>query len=134
MIDLSTALGKRVAPLLEKEQEIWLTTVNAQGVPAPTPVWFLWHDGAFLIYTQPGSKKVPNLKRNPTVSLNFGTGDPVAVFTGTVEMGVTFSPEAQAAYLEKYKQGIIDINHTPESMLLDYSLPLRITPTKLRGF
>jgi PPOX class probable F420-dependent enzyme len=97
-------------------------------------VWFLWENDSFLIYTKPGSQKVPNFKRNPNVSLNFGTGDPVAVFTGVVEWDIPVSAESKAAYLKKYHQGILDINLTDESMLQEYSLALRITPTKLRGF
>jgi len=134
MLDFTTSFGKRVATLLANEQEIWLTTVNAEGVPQPTPVWFLWENDSFLVYTKPGSPKVANLKRSPKVSLNFGTGDPVAIFTCDVQMGVDVSPASKAAYLEKYHQGILDIKLTDETMLQEYSLALRITPTKLRGF
>jgi hypothetical protein len=38
------------------------------------------------------------------------------------------------AYFEKYRQGIADISMTPEAFAKDYSVPLRITPMRLRGF
>jgi hypothetical protein len=45
-------------------------------------------------------------------------------------------PTAQnvAAYLEKYKTEIADINMTSESFSSEYSLAIRIQPTNLRGW
>ncbi|MGI9252887.1 MAG: pyridoxamine 5'-phosphate oxidase family protein, partial [Thermomicrobiales bacterium] len=40
-----TAFAARVVRHLEHDQVAWLVTVDADGAPQPSPVWFLW-DGA----------------------------------------------------------------------------------------
>ncbi len=52
-IDTSTGFGKRIARQLDDERVVWLTTVAPSGTPAPTPVWFLWHDDEILISSEP---------------------------------------------------------------------------------
>ncbi len=47
-IDTSTEFGQRVAGHLANDQVIWLTTVNPDLTPQPSPVWFLW-DGETLL-------------------------------------------------------------------------------------
>ncbi len=137
MLDFTTDFGKRAAARLAKDEAIWLTTVGPDGTPQPNPVWFIWEDDSFLIYTQPGSRKVPNLRRNPKVALNFDGGDhteDVVVFTGEVELDVVVSPESRAAYLKKYAADIVRINFTEQTFFESYSLALRVKPTRLRGF
>jgi len=137
MLDLSSDLGQHALARLANEQIIWLTTVGADGTPQPNPVWFLWADNSFLIYTQPGSRKAANLRRNPRVSLHFNSdriGDDVVVFTGEAQLDAPVSPESKAAYLEKYREGIERIDMTPETLLRTYSLAIRVVPKRLRGF
>src|SRR6266581_1156609 len=62
--DPSTPFGERVARRLRDERLIWLTTVDAKGIPQPTPVWFLW-DGARLILPRIGC---PPTWRNTAIS------------------------------------------------------------------
>lgn len=40
MLDLNPKFGRKVKRRLKKEQEIWLTTTDANGTPQPRPVWF----------------------------------------------------------------------------------------------
>jgi len=40
-------------------------------MPQPTPVWFIWENGTFLIYTASQSQKHRNLEDNPHVALNY---------------------------------------------------------------
>jgi PPOX class probable F420-dependent enzyme len=136
MLDFSTDFGKRAAARLAKEETIWLTTVGADGTPQPNPVWFLWEGAAFLIYTQPASHKTAHLSRNPRVALNFDGGqtDDVVVFTGAAVLNAPVPAESRAAYLDKYREGIARINMTVESFEASYSLALRVTPDRLRGF
>ncbi len=136
MLDFSTDLGKRAAERLAKEKVIWLTTVGAEGTPQPNPVWFLWENDSFLIYTQPASIKVRNLTRNPKVSLHFNSdedGEDVVVFTGEARFESRVAPAA-AAYLEKYREGIPAIGMTPETFAQSYSIAIRVAPNKMRGF
>lgn len=137
-LDTTTPFGARVARRLQDEQVIWLTTVGRDGTPQPNPVWFVWEDNSFLIYTQDTAYKLRNIRRNPRVSLHFDSGESgedVVVFTGRASLDES-APLAHrhAAYLEKYRQGIADIDMTPESMGKDYHVAIRVKPDKVRGF
>ncbi|MEE9278427.1 MAG: PPOX class F420-dependent oxidoreductase, partial [Dehalococcoidia bacterium] len=46
-----------------------LTTINADGTPLQTPVWYLYQDGLIYIRTNSKSGKVRNIRRDPRVSL-----------------------------------------------------------------
>ncbi len=131
-IEISEGLQQR----LQSEQVLWLTTVRPDGTPQPAPVWFLWEGGTFLIFSQPGSKRIRNLRQNAKVALNLNTdeyGGKVAVFWGeaSIEEGAS-KVDQVAAYVEKYRQGLVDINSTPESMAKEYSLAIRVTPVRVR--
>jgi len=52
--------GRRVAVL---------TTINPDGTPLQTPVWYLYQDGLFHIRTSSKSAKARNIRRDPRVSL-----------------------------------------------------------------
>jgi PPOX class probable F420-dependent enzyme len=136
--DLSSEYSARVARRLRDEQVIWLTTVGRSGTPQPNPVWFLWDGETFLIYTEPSSYKVRNIRRNSRVALHFDSGEDgedVMVFTGTAVLDES-APLAHynPAYLEKYRSGIADIQMTPESMGEAYNVAIRVKPEKVRGF
>jgi PPOX class probable F420-dependent enzyme len=137
-IDTSTAFGKRIARQLDDERIVWLTTVAASGTPAPTPVWFLWTDGELLISSEPDKAKLRNISAHPQVAVNFNathSGGDVGVITGTA----TIEPhplggEELAAYNAKYAADIAGLGMTPDQFHAAYSVLIRITPAKLRGF
>ena len=137
MIDFSTELGRRVARQLKLERIIWLTTVGPENTPQPRPVWFLWDGTSFLIYSQPKAHKVSHISHNSKVSLNLNAdpeGDEVAVFLGVARLDSSAPAVTEnAEYLEKYDKGIADLDMTPTEFGRDYSIPIRVTPTRLRG-
>ncbi len=61
-------------PRLEKEENIWLTTVRADGRPHLVPLWFVWLDGKVWICTPRDSQKVKNIRKNPHVALSLEDG------------------------------------------------------------
>ena len=136
-IDPSTEFGARVLRRLAEERIVWLTTVRADGQPVPSPVWFLWDGETFLIYSQRGAPKVRNIAARPRVSLNFNTdavGDDVVVIAGEARVA-DGEPTLDRVppYLEKY-EGAWPADMTPERAAAEYSLPIRVRPTKVRGF
>jgi len=140
MLDLNSKFGHVVKQHLKNEQFVWLTTVDAKGIPQPRPVWFVWEDNSFLVFSQPNAYKVKHLKNNPKVSLHFNTEDEagdkhVIVFTGEASFD-TASPPAHKirAYLKKYKTGIAGLKMTPEGFANDYSVAIRIYPAEVRGW
>ncbi len=138
MLDFTTDFGKRAAERLRTEEVIWLTTVGRDGLPQPSPVWFLWEDDAAIIYSQSKAPKVGNIIRHPQVALNFNSdagGGDVVIFTGTAEIVADAPPAtAHATYLAKYGAAITRIGMNPDSFADDYRTVIRVTPTKLRGF
>ena len=136
-IDTTTAFGQRVARRLRDETIGWLTTVGADGTPQPSPIWFLWEGETALIYSQPDTPKVRNIERNPRVALNLdgdGRGGDIVVLTGEARVDRA-APAARdyPEYLEKYRQALVRIGMTPAQFAASYSVPIRMTPAKLRG-
>jgi PPOX class probable F420-dependent enzyme len=69
----------------------WLTVTREDGMPLPTPVWFVWRDDAFLIYSQPGAYKVRAIGRNPNVALHFNT-DPTGEYFMAAQCRAELAP------------------------------------------
>ncbi len=137
-IDTATAFGERAARRLRDERLAWLTTTSGDGTPQPTPVWFLW-DGAdsFLIYSKPGTPKLRNIAERPRVSLHLdgdGQGSDIVVVLGSLAGSDDPPAHALPEYVEKYRALIERNSWTPESFAADYSVPLRLKATTLRGW
>jgi PPOX class probable F420-dependent enzyme len=137
-IDTTTPFGERAQRRLAEDKLAWLTTTSADGTPQPVPVWFLWEGAdSFLIYSKPGTAKLGNIEERPRVSLHLdgnGQGGDIVVVLG--DAAVSDDPPAHAvpAYVAKYAAFIERNSWTPESFASDYSVPLRIAATRLRGF
>jgi PPOX class probable F420-dependent enzyme len=132
--------GNRVRGRLRDEPLIWLTTTGADGTPQPNPVWFLWEadDDAILIYNANAAHRLAHVAARPHVSLNFDAdsdGGSVMVFAGLAEpAGDAPANSDHEAYLAKYADRIEGIGSNREKFAQDYSVPLRIRLTKVRGF
>ena len=130
MIDLTTDFGRAVERHLKEETVIWLTTVDSHLTPQPRPVWFLWENDSVLIFSKPDAYKVKHIGKHPRISLHFNTdetGDKhVIILTGEarIEPGIPSAMHV-AAYLDKYRTGIADLDMTPESFSAEYSTPIR---------
>jgi PPOX class probable F420-dependent enzyme len=109
-------------------------------VPQPRPVWFIWDDDTFLIFSQPNAHKVKHISKNPNVALHFNTTDEkgeqrVVIFTGPATIDKDCPPAHKIrAYMRKYKTGITGLNSTPEEFSREYSTAIRIKPANLRGW
>jgi len=68
--------------------------------------------------------------------MNFQTdeeGGDVIVITGDATIDRN-PPKPDPRFIEKYREAIPKIGHTPESLAASYSVLIRITPYRLRGF
>ena len=140
MLDFNSKFGRTIKKHLKNQYFVWLTTVDAKGTPQPRPVWFIWEEDSFLIFSQPNAYKVKHLKNNPKVSLHFNTADEageknVIIFVGEASIDDK-APHANQipAYLKKYKAGIEGLKSTPEEFAREYSTAIRIKPTEVRGW
>ena len=59
------------AEMIQNAYHLWLTTVRADGMPQPTPIWFVWENDSVLLYSKPDAQKVRNIRQNPKVALSF---------------------------------------------------------------
>jgi PPOX class probable F420-dependent enzyme len=139
MIDLTSEFGRKAKRHIETETVIWLVTVDANLVPQPRPVWFIWDDNSFLIFSKPTSYKLRHIAANPMVSLHFNTDetgdDDVVVFSGTAAVQTDMPPADRVLpYVEKYRAAMAHLDMTPEQFSAEYSVAVRVKPTSLRGW
>jgi len=139
MVELSSKFGRAVKRHLKNEYVIWLTTVDSKLAPQPRPVWFIWAEDSFLVFSQAKAYKVKHITKNPKVALHFNTDETgeehVIVFVGNASIDASCPPPHKvAAYLKKYESGIADLGMTPEEFSREYSTAIRIKPTEVRGW
>ena len=136
--DTSTEFGARVARRLATEDVIWLTTVNPNGGPVSIPIWFFWDGDNVLMYSQPNKPKLRNVARNPKVELHFNSdqyGNDVIRIAGSAWIDDGAPPASDIAeMMTKYARGLESINTTPEGFAGEYSVALRVRPTKINGY
>ncbi|RIK45099.1 MAG: TIGR03667 family PPOX class F420-dependent oxidoreductase [Chloroflexi bacterium] len=130
-------INQRLERLLHDEKIAWLTTVRADGMPQPTPIWFWWDGATFLIWSQPQAQKLRNIAQNPKVALNFNTdptGEVFAVFMGEAHVDPNPAPPAdRAAFLAKYADDIQMIGFTVERLNAEFSTLIRMAPVRVRA-
>ena len=111
-------------------------TVNGRGAPQPSPVWFLQDGDSFLVYSRPDTPKLRNIAENPRAALHLndnGRGGDVVIVAGRAHRSDDPPAHRVPAYIEKYGELIEGNGWTPESFAADYSVPIRITATAVRG-
>jgi len=139
LVDTRTPFGKVAERMLRTERIVWLTTVSADGTPQPNAVWFIWDGDTAVMYSIPNQAKLKNIARNPNVALNLDSkkhGDSIVILTGTAAVETNAPPlNKNRAYMAKYRTEIARLKlGTPAKMASEYSVAVRITPKKLRGF
>ena len=126
--------GTHADSLVEDAIVIWLTTVRSDGQPQASPVWFVFDEGEFLIYSRAGTPRVRNIDANRKVSLNLDSnnGGDVLTIEGTARVvEVPKSPD-HAGYQRKYASLMVRLGYTPEAFAAGYPVAIRIHPDKWR--
>jgi PPOX class probable F420-dependent enzyme len=135
-LDLDDPRHARADGKLRSEIAVWLTTVTPDGQPQTTPVWFRWDGDTFLIYSQPDRPKLRNIAADPKVSLHLvgdREGEDIITFEGTAALDPS-APRADQLedYIEKYAYLVDRFGWTPAGFAADYSVAVRVTPTRVR--
>jgi len=121
---------------LERDVVAWLTTVAPDGRVQSSPISFL-RDGADLFfYSQPNTPKLRNIAHSPLVSFHLQSdpyGDHSLIIEGTAAIDATIPPldvheRYRAKYTEPHAHWGLDFTQTA----LDFSVPIRIRPTRVR--
>lgn len=135
-IDPSTPAGARALERLGSELIGWLTTVNPDGAPQSSPIWFLWADGEILIYSWKRAPRNDNIPERPAVAFNLNTdetGDQVVTMEGIARVDPSGPPAtANPAYLAKYADMLAGYGWTTEYFAGEYPVVVRVTPTRWR--
>ena len=130
------ALSRHVQSRLKKELIIWFATTNPDGRPLVVPVWFLYEDGVFTIYSLPG-QKARNAEHRPLVSLHLHAtpdGGDVVRFEGTAQVPKRRVPAYKVPdFIRKHASLMKSYGMTPESFSADYNVPIRVRVTKFHG-
>jgi PPOX class probable F420-dependent enzyme len=136
-IDTTTPFGERAARRLRDEDLAWLVTVSPAGQPQPSRIWFEWDGSSILVYSQPDTPKLRNIAANPRVAMHLDGddlgGDIVIVF-GTAAISDDPPADAVPSYVERYRDRMARNGWSPADFAARYSVPLRIEPTRLRGW
>ena len=122
---------------LERDTVGWLTTRYPDGRLAASLVWFLLRDGELIVYSR-DNQKVANIEADPNVAFNLNSderGGSVVTIEATARVDRSLPPSDQdSAYQAKYAAGIARLGTTPAGFAADYSVPVRITPQRLRAW
>ncbi len=139
MTDRPLAIGPRATERLRNERVIWLTTVSPAGQPMSSPVWFLWIDGELVLYSRADTPRAANIRANPRVAATFdtdGDGGDVVSIEGVARIARerTAATDVPPAYVEKYAANLAREGWSMATMLVDYTLEIRIRPTRVSAW
>jgi PPOX class probable F420-dependent enzyme len=135
-LDPTTTEGARALERLDTELMGWLTTVDPDGQPQSSPIWFEWRGGEVLVYSHIRAVRNANIEANSLVSFNLDTtadGDDYVTMEGEARVDATMPPSsANPVYQAKYRHLIERYGWTPEWLSENYPIPIVITPTRWR--
>ena len=133
-LDPATEAGSRALERLATERMAWLTTIDPDGQPQSSPVWFLWLGDDVLVYSHVRAYRNANIASNPRVSFNLDTtanGDEYLTMEGEARVDQSQPPSsASPAYQAKYRPDVDRYGWTPEWLSENYPVPNVITPTR----
>lgn len=69
MRDAIRMTENEIAALLDECQSLQVATLDRDGAPHLTTLWFAYQDGAFLFETYGKSQKIVNLRRDPRIAV-----------------------------------------------------------------
>jgi PPOX class probable F420-dependent enzyme len=117
----------------------WLTTVSPTGQPESVPVWFLFRseDETVLVYSEPGKPKLRHIAQNPQVAIGLDVTDigrDIVRIDGLARQAPEVGPaDQQPQYRAKYAERIGALFGDAERFAAQFSIPLLITPRRLRA-
>jgi hypothetical protein len=120
---------------------VWLTTINPDGSPHPTPVGFMQLDGVWYFTSGPGTRKSRNIAADPRCVVSVATHPFDLVIEGSAAR-VTDADELRSVAEEYNKEGW-PAQAEGDALTAEYSAPsagpppwhvYKITPTTVFAF
>ncbi|UDY36736.1 pyridoxamine 5'-phosphate oxidase family protein [Dermatobacter hominis] len=122
---------------LEQEKVVWLTTTTKGGAPVPNPVWFLVEGDDIVIHSDPSSRRIGNIERQPEVSVHINSdrdGGDFYVLNGTAALRHEHHPSKVPGFLDKYHDDIVGpLGTTVEALDAQYDTEIRVSVRSVRG-
>jgi len=135
-LDPATKAGARALERLETDLMGWLTTVDPEGQPQSSAIWFLWQRGEVLVYSHIRARRNASIETHPRVSFNLDTtddGDDYVTMEGDARIDLAMPQScANPAYQAKYRHMLVRYDWTAEWLSENYPIPIVITPTRWR--
>ena len=83
---MSTVLSDKARAYLNERRFAVLATINEDGTPQLTTMWFLLEGDTIVMNTKAGRVKDRNMKRDPRIAICVEEGYSYVTISGTVEM------------------------------------------------
>lgn len=119
----------------------WLTTVHPDGAPHLVPVWYLWVDGGFVVFSKPEARKTRNVEVDGRVMLAIGRAEDdfdVQLVEGRAHLlpvcAADVMPALAAQLVAKYSDWMASIGLTLDEFAATYTAVIRIEPTNFLGW
>lgn len=89
---------------LEKDEDAWVSTASADGVPTLVPLWFVWHEGTLLMATRRTNPTAVNVTPAGQARIALGHTRDVVIIEATAEVveGTDLSTAAGDAFATKF--------------------------------
>ena len=121
---------------LASDAVAWLTTVAPDGMPQSSVISFLWEGDTIFFYSKPDTPKLRNIARSPLISFHLQSdpyGDNVLIIEGTAELDPAIAPsDVHEVYSAKYREPLGHWGMDEAETARDFSVPIRITPRRVR--
>ena len=136
-IDPTTTAGARALERLATATTGWLTTVNPDGAPQSSPIWFVWEDGELRLYSWIRAPRNDNLRGAPRRSRSTSTPRRKGTRTSRWRARPAWTRPAGPAsgdpqFMAKYRGRIEGYGWTTDYYDATYPHVIRITPTRWR--
>ena len=121
---------------LDRDVVAWLTTVAADGRPQSSVISFLRDGPTILFFSMPDTPKLRNIARSPLVSFHLQSdpyGDHYLVIEGRALVDTSIPPsDVHPQYRAKYAEPLAHWGMDEAQTAQDFSIPVRIRPTRVR--
>jgi F420H(2)-dependent biliverdin reductase len=124
---MSTTLSPAIIEKLESQQNLWFSSVRADGRPHLVPVWFVWFEGKLYIGTEPKSVKSKNIQTHPKVAVALEDAVKPVICEGTARpIERPWSEGLLAAFFKKYEWDLLKEEQ--------YNCVIEISPERWLGW
>lgn len=108
--DLIRMTDEEIWPFIESRQSLQVATLNKDGSPQLTTLWFAVVDGAIVFETFTKSQKIVNLKRDPRIAVLVEDGTTYEQLRG-VSINARAELVDEPAAVERYAAHIVRKNN-----------------------